>query len=714
MLEYRCPPNSRLSDNDRSQLVGTLFIKDPAARKNWSDHINQPEIINANGFRVSGPPRTYVEAKLLAEKVLRSVKVLSGIDELSSPSSVSLAAGSMAALMSDSSSSASSASGVSAQQIFEALVTDPRKSFAGDANSARSSVTPFVPIDVPRGDDGKYLYWAPPMKLCDCGTPDEGRHIRDKWPCANYRNPDKHASESTGSKGKGKGKGKDKGKQGKGKSQSANYSEEQIAAAVTALQSAGTLPESPKTPAKPPSPAPSAPSVAGSDTQSGCVTSHAELEALLNSSTLGDDLKSFFESPSKVLPKAVEPEINGFDFLVPDLPRFLPYRATGLILKPEHDKATYFKEAAKSMLLNQESDRFGLLRSLSGRAHSFPSDLPISAGEQCEPPCQSCVVAKPIPSQFNMIGSNGCCTECLNACPTAWRSHPDARTLCGSSIDARPEYRPQFAFLSGDTLGTPSVDQIQSQIDANSLPIFRAPIDSGCTATCTNTLAHLVNTRKCNEVFDSANGEKCTCDTIGDMPVLAKDSSGKIFRFVFTNVRYVPGFKYTLISVKQSKREQGIKPSFDDPEVLMFPNGSSVPFDPRFRLYTVTLISEPMLINGLAAVEKSKTSAEAGNSCCVGFHNVKSTSHIARLPAAQASELIHRRCHMGVNKIRALPHVSSDAPKILGSAIPCTCVHCAASQIRRAGHSALSPNRSTGYLRREGAFSGRSSLGAPK
>ena len=687
VLEYRCPPNSRLSDNDRSQLVGTLFIKDPAARKNWSDHINQPEIINANGIRVSGPPRTYVEAKLLAEKVLRSVKVLSGIDELSSPSSVSLAAGSMAALMSDSSSSASSSSGVSAQQIFEALVTDPRKSFAGDANSARSSVTPFVPIDVPRGDDGKYLYWAPPMKPCDCGTPDEGRHIRDKWPCANYRNPDKHASDPSGSKGKGKGKGKDKGKQGKGKSQSANYSEDQIAAAVTALQSAGTLPESPKTPAKPPSPAPSAPSVAGSDTQSGCVTSHAELEALLNSSTLGDDLKSFFESPSKALPKAVEPEINGFDFLVPDLPRFLPYRATGLILKPEHSKASYLKEAAKSILLNQGSDRFGLLRSLSERAHSFSSDLLTSADEQCEPSCQSCVIAKPSPSQFNTIDSNGCCTGCTNACPTAWRSHPDARTLCGSSIDARPGYRPQFAFLSGVTLGTPSVDQIQKQIDANSLPIFRAPIDSGCTATCTNTLAHLVNTRKCNEVFDSANGEKCNCDTIGDMPVLAKDSAGNIFRFVFTNVRYVPGFKYTLISVKQSKREQGIKPSFDDPEVLTFPNGSSVPFDPRFRLYTVTLISEPMLINGLAAIEKSKTSGEAGNSCCVGFHNVKSTSHIARLPAAQASELIHRRCHMGVNKIRALPHVSSDAPKILGSAIPCTCVHCAASQIRRAGHS---------------------------
>ena len=94
-----------------------------------------------------------------------------------------------------------------------------------------------------------------------------------------------------------------------------------------------------------------------------------------------------------------------------------------------------------------------------------------------------------------------------------------------------------------------------------------------------------------------------------------------------------------------------------------------------------------MLLNGLANIKKSKPVQSNGNTCCVGFHNVKSTSHVARLPAAQASELIHRRCHMGVNKIRSLPHVSGDAPKILGSAIPCTCVHCAAAQIRRAGHS---------------------------
>ena len=46
----------------------------------------------------------------------------------------------------------------------------------------------------------------------------------------------------------------------------------------------------------------------------------------------------------------------------------------------------------------------------------------------------------------------------------------------------------------------------------------------------------------------------------------------------------------------------------------MFPGGISVPFDPRFRLYAITLISEPMLTNGLAAIEKSETEIHNGNS----------------------------------------------------------------------------------------------------
>ena len=86
ILEYRCPPDDRLADKALAQLVGSLFINDASQRKNWSNHINQPVIISPSGARLSGPPRTFAEAKLLAEKVLRSEKVLAGIDELSSPS----------------------------------------------------------------------------------------------------------------------------------------------------------------------------------------------------------------------------------------------------------------------------------------------------------------------------------------------------------------------------------------------------------------------------------------------------------------------------------------------------------------------------------------------------------------------------------------------------------------------------------------------------
>ena len=89
-------------------------------------------------------------------------------------------------------------------------------------------------INVPKGEDGKYMYWAPPMSLCDCGTLDGGHHIEFKWPCAHYRKDhDFSAGGGAGGgrqkNGKGKDKvrgfGKDKGK-GKGKALLANFYEE--------------------------------------------------------------------------------------------------------------------------------------------------------------------------------------------------------------------------------------------------------------------------------------------------------------------------------------------------------------------------------------------------------------------------------------------------------------------------------------------------------
>jgi len=172
---------------------------------------------------------------------------------------------------------------------------------------------------------------------------------------------------------------------------------------------------------------------------------------------------------------------------------------------------------------------------------------------------------------------------------------------------------------------------------AKTHPVFRAPLDSGCTATCTNELARLINVRPCDEEFKVADGKTANCKIIGDMPVRAKCSDGSVFSFTLRNVRYVPNFKYTLLSVGQLWTEQKIDARFADARCLEFHDNSgvSIPFDRRFvKLPVVTLISS----NLLEESESCAVSEAASHTCCVGFHNIKSVAHISKLPAAQASE----------------------------------------------------------------------------
>ena len=92
----------------------------------------------------------------------------------------------MHALSSFNSTSQDSSAGMSAQQLFESLLADPRKTTLSGMKSGSSTArgdttsTDYKPIDAPKGEDGKYIYWAPPMSKCDCGTPDEGQHIKYK------------------------------------------------------------------------------------------------------------------------------------------------------------------------------------------------------------------------------------------------------------------------------------------------------------------------------------------------------------------------------------------------------------------------------------------------------------------------------------------------------------------------------------------------------
>ena len=53
------------------------------------------------------------------------------------------------------------------------------------------------------------------------------------------------------------------------------------------------------------------------------------------------------------------------------------------------------------------------------------------------------------------------------------------------------------------------------------------------------------------------------------LPVVAKDKAGRPHRLVFRNVRLVPDFKYTLLSVRQLWAEQRIDARFADVNALV-------------------------------------------------------------------------------------------------------------------------------------------------
>ena len=737
ILEYKCPPSKRLSDDEMAQVVGTIFIKDPSQRKNWCNHLNQPVIRGAAGERLSGPPISFAEHRALAEKVLRSEVTIAGIDELSSPTGIVLSAEHVAALTS-ANIDHHLIPEAEAIRVAEVLLADPRKNFGSATGGGISATTgERVPINVPRGDDGKYLYWAPPMTECDCGTPDGGRHIKYKWPCAYYRKDNEGANVTTSGQGQGRGsgawrgKGADgKGKKGKGRGGGKQHSyimEERINSAVAAALKAASTSDSASDAAPKSESSSTTPS---SGKQSCCVASYddaTELEALLNSTSLGADLAAFFSdqnvSDSAVSPQAIAPTVELVPVSVKDWkltpsshhsrPRLLgaelvlnKWTAEPIIdvhgvtnMLDFHELVTVVEIIDARMpgsppsfgLESLEIRLWDCERSRSPLGDWWTHVASMNASEQSRTElCLGSVACSVSLSDANSgFSADPCAVTPIDSCDMPCTS---ARKI--ADADALPVLGSQnnFAFnaaiddIAATSVAAASGEAYSRTRQLSTLPIFRAPVDSGCTATCTESIEKLINIKQCDETFNVADGKKSRCTAIGDMPVLAKDNNGKVFRFTFTNVRFVPDFKYTLISVKQIWRDQQVNSKFADENHLVFPDGSIVPYDARFKLCAVTLVSEPMMLRAIDAKRQPKERT-VEQTCNIGFHNIKSTAHVARLPAAQAGELLHRRCHMGVNKIRAMPHISGDAPKILASAIPNPCVHCAASQIRKAGHS---------------------------
>ena len=116
---------------------------------------------------------------------------------------------------------------------------------------------------------------------------------------------------------------------------------------------------------------------------------------------------------------------------------------------------------------------------------------------------------------------------------------------------------------------------------------IRGVVDSGCTAHVTFCAEWLVNLRPCNETFKAANGKLAKATAIGDLPVVARAEGGGLATFTIRDVRLVPEFGYTLLSVDQLWDTQRADARFADDRSLYLaasPATGGKPATPRVRV----------------------------------------------------------------------------------------------------------------------------------
>jgi len=76
-------------------------------------------------------------------------------------------------------------------------------------------------------------------------------------------------------------------------------------------------------------------------------------------------------------------------------------------------------------------------------------------------------------------------------------------------------------------------------------------VDSGCTWHSHPDILDLVNVRACHERIACADGVEHACTAIGDLPLISLDEKGREHTVLLRDVRCVPSFTDTLISIEQ-------------------------------------------------------------------------------------------------------------------------------------------------------------------
>ena len=212
-----------------------------------------------------------------------------------------------------------------------------------------------------------------------------------------------------------------------------------------------------------------------------------------------------------------------------------------------------------------------------------------------------------------------------------------ARTVAPRAvhIHGKPHCRPprggkSDTARSGST--TPAVRAIASLFGL-------AHPDSGCTGRITPDEKSLINRRPCSDTFRAANKKLAKATCIGDLPAVVVRKDGVPVFVTFENVRCVPDFDYTLLSVNQLWREQKINSLFADDQCLVLKNGDRLPYHLGTELPTVRIISVRKLLaitckRGGAALPAVATPATAIRPPPTPSTTASSSSRPSLTPAA--------------------------------------------------------------------------------
>jgi hypothetical protein len=83
----------------------------------------------------------------------------------------------------------------------------------------------------------------------------------------------------------------------------------------------------------------------------------------------------------------------------------------------------------------------------------------------------------------------------------------------------------------------------------------------------------LINQRASRETMSGIDGEVQKDKCVGDLPIQVKDGTGKSHRLLLRNIRCVPSFTETLISVDQLFTNSGAEARFGDHRCIYVANG---------------------------------------------------------------------------------------------------------------------------------------------